>query len=59
MKRLALTLLALALVAAVATSTASAKRLKQHAVRHNHVQVHTGSYTPDRHVFRRAHRGLI
>jgi hypothetical protein len=58
MKRLALTLLAFALVAAVATSTASAKRLKSHAARHS-VQVHTATAAPGSHALRRAHRGLI
>jgi hypothetical protein len=58
MKRLALTLLALALVTAVATSTASAKRLKQHAARHS-VQVHTAKLAPGHHALRRAARGLI
>lgn len=55
MKRLALTLLAFALVAAVATSTASAKRLKSHAARHS-VQVHSQSTAPDYRVARRLHR---
>lgn len=60
MKRLALTLLAFALVAAIAVSGASAKHLKSHTVRHNHVQVlHQGTVTPGKHLFRRAVRGLI
>ena len=59
MKRLALTLLAFALVAAIAVSGASAKHLKSHSARHNHVQVHQVKVSPDKPLFRRAARGLI
>jgi hypothetical protein len=57
MKRLALTLLAVALVAVVATSTASAKRLKVHTTSHA-VQTHVAKVASGSHALRRLHRDL-
>ena len=55
MKRLALTLLAVALVAVLATSTASAKRMKVHTTSHS---VHVAKVAPGSHALRRLHRDL-